>query len=207
MRQSNLAFGVPGVLRGEDPAAYALPVIGGRVGLGGGREAFNRSGLNLLVPLLIYPTLEVGALILGHDGLDSLLRPCYGRGDLLVVVGGGDLLRYLFLGEISVGGEHDLALTKLLCQEPVLAAHRGEDVVDLPVAETEMLLELIDVLLLGENDSDGGLLGIRVRGVLLGLDGDMISRQQDKARHQREKPNRRPPDTSAAGRGQPSRSA
>ena len=137
-------------------------------------------------------------MILGHDGLDSLLRPCYGRGDLLVVVGGGDLLRYLLLGEIFVRGEHALALTKLLCQNPVLAADRGEDVVDLPVAETEMLLELLDVLLLGEDDSDGGLLGIRVRRVLLGLDGDMISRQQDQDRHQRQKPKRRPPATSVS---------
>jgi hypothetical protein len=71
-----------------------------------------------------------------------------------------------------------------------------------------MLLELIDVLLLGENDSDGGLLGIRVRGVLLGLDGDMISRQQDQDRHQREKPKRCSPATAVSDRRQtPSRSA
>ena len=74
-------------------------------------------------------------------------------------------------------------------------AGRGEDGVDLPFAETEMCPELIDVLLLGEDDGDDGLLGIRVRGVHLGLDGDVISRQQDQNRHNARNPRgaRRPP--------------
>jgi hypothetical protein len=71
-----------------------------------------------------------------------------------------------------------------------------------------MLLELIDVLLLGENDSDGRFLGIRVRGVLVGLHGYMISRQQEQDRHQREKPKRCSPATSVSDRRQtPSHSA
>src|SRR5215217_3755897 len=207
MRQGNLALGVPYVLRGEDFAPYAFPEIRDHVGLGGCSVVLRGSGLNFLVPLLVHPTLEVGALILGHDGLDPLLRPCHGRGNLLVVVGGGDLLRYLTLGKPFVRGEYPLALPILLCQDPILEAGRGEDVLNLPIVESEMFLELIDVLPLGENNCDGWLLGIRVRGVLLGLNGYMISCQQDQDRHQREKPKRCSPATPVSdSRQTPSRS-
>src|SRR5215210_3279364 len=202
VRYGDLTPGIPYVLRGEDFAPFAAAVVGGgRVDLRGGRRVIGGGGvLNLLLPLLVYPTLQAGALPLWQDGLDSPLRSRYGRGDPLVVVGGRDLLRYLLFGETLVRGEQTLALLKLLRQDPVLAAGRGEDVSDLAAREAETGLELLDVLLLGEDDGDGGLLGVRVRGVLPGLDGDTVSHQQDQDRNQREKPERRSPATSVPRR-------
>jgi hypothetical protein len=48
-----------------------------------------------------------------------------------------------------------------------------------------MGLELIDVLLLGEDDSEDGLLGIRVRRVLPGPYSDLISCQQYQDRYEK----------------------
>src|SRR5215213_9690452 len=194
VRQRGLAPGEPDVLRGVDFAPQPVAVGGGREGP---RGIVGGSGPDLLLPLLVHPTLQVGAPVVGQDSLDLPLRPGYGRSDPFVAVGGTNLLGYLLLFEISIRGDHMLALTKLPRQGLILAADRGEDVIDLIVAEAEMGLELIDVLLLGEDDGDSWLLGVRVRGILLGLDGDAISGQQHQDRRQREKPERRSPVTPA----------
>src|SRR5829696_1277544 len=142
VRQGDLTPGVPIVLRGEDVAPQPVFVVsGGRVrprGFCGG--VFRRSGPNLLLPLVVDPALQTGALIPVYDGLDLPLRPGYGGSDPFIVVGGGDLLLYFLPGEILVRGEHALALGELLRQSTILAAGRREDLIDLSFAQAEASL-------------------------------------------------------------------
>jgi hypothetical protein len=90
-------------------------------------------------PLLVYPASKVSAARPRKERGDVPLSGRDGCPDLLVVVGSGDLARYLVFGESSARGYDPLALTVLLGQGLVLLADRGEDVFHLFVAEAKIL--------------------------------------------------------------------
>jgi hypothetical protein len=84
----------------------------------------------------------------GRSGLGF----CDGLLHLLVEVGGGDLAFYLGLGSALVGLDEPVALVVFFLERAVLFVHHGEDLLHLFVAQAELLLESLDVAIVGEQE-------------------------------------------------------